>query len=335
MKTTAIEFFKRPVALRALLWACTASVLLISSCGERGKDSSDDTAAKTGEAEDVRETTQSEFPPQLDFYDNLFERSNCEASFKDSEVTGPLTCTQFKDAVIAFGRRYDSGSGQTLNYEPTKLPFAAQNAELIIELLADYADQTDYGLVFHYGHRVQSGRGEIVYILSKGQLVKDPPTARVGDVRYTPFESGENGQNQAHYIALEVNNGMSYRVIDQAEFEALTDSYFDNIEYEGNAIDVDHARMAYHAADSLNIFYGEYAAENDLHLYLGHGAVEDDGSADVLHTPCLAFGDGTEFFELDNVGYNATFRKKGLDIGRLCPPHCSPPAAAGGAPGGQ
>ena len=306
--------------MRALLWTCAASVLLISSCGESPRESSAE-----GSEKEAREKAHSQFPQHLAFYDDLFVRSNCPASLAPDTVTGPLSCTEFKDAVIAFGRQYASVSAETLNFEPSKLPFSVQNAELIMELLAYYANQSQYGLVFHYGRRIQNGKAEIVYILSKGELIENPSdTAAVGDVSFAPFGSGENGQNQAHYIALELHAGKSYRIIDEEEFEVLIKSYSNNMGYDGTAIDTNHARMAYHRAALLNEFYGEYAAENDLHLYLGHGAVENEGSAYMLHAPCLAFGDATVFFELDNIDYNnATFKNKGLDIGRLCPPNCA------------
>ncbi len=318
MKTTRIQRLRRPAALRALLWTCAASVLLISSCEESPQDSS----SEESENEATKEA-QSQFPQHLAFYEDLFAKSSCQASLAPDPVTGPVSCTEFKDAVIAFGDNYASGAGQALDYEPTKLPFSAQNADLIIELLTEYAGQTDSGLVFHYGHRSEGGRGEIVYILSKGELIKNPnDTASAGDVSYAPFGSGENGQNQAHYIALELHNGKSYRIIDTTDFAALRDSYADNITYGGDTIDTNHARMAYHRAALLNEFYGEYAAENDLHLYIGHGGVRDTGAVEMLHTPCLAFGNAAAFFELDNIDHNATFKNKGLDIGRLCPPNC-------------
>lgn len=325
MKTTSIQIFKRPFTLSALSWVCLAVVLTFSSCGESGKRSSQTNESESpdkGNEPESAQSAQSEFPPHLKFYDDLFARSSCSASPLKRLITGPVTCTQFKDAVIEFGNMYSHVAGTALRYEPTKLPFDTGSAGLIIDLFD--SSQARYDLVFHYGYRIENGKGEIVYILSKGELItsqSDP----IGEVSYCAFESGENGQTEAHYISLEANNGRPYRMIDQAEFDVMTELYFGNIEYDGSALNGNHARMAYHRADSLHKFYEQYSNENDLHLYISHGAVDDDAVTDVLHAPCLAFGNSTEFFEMDNLTQGPTFRKKGLDIGRLCPPHCSPP----------
>lgn len=271
------------------------------------------------------------FPTELDFYNELFARSSCNPLEAFVEITGPLDCAPLKQALIDFVGVYSSTSN--LSYMPTKLSFNNSEADILIDLIRTYNNQNHYGFVFHYGYETQ-GNDRIVYILSKGTIHSEP-AGREGMVEYCPFQN-ENNEINEHYVLLDPAGIKSYQIIYQNRFNTLKKAYLEQIKVKYNQVDIgvdvveNHPLMAYHEPEEFYDFYDLYDTVGNLHLYIGHGAFTYHGDNIPVHTPCFMFGDGNEFFVLDDDDNSqrgqAAFFNKALDLGRLCPPNCPTPA---------
>ena len=272
--------------------------------------------------ENAEEVAQLPFPPHLSCYTALFRLSRC-TNFKGiPKITDPVHCSALKAAIREFGNRYSASGPETLDFCPTKIHFDISNDSFLINLWERYDNQSDFGLVFHYGYQVQGGIGKIVYILSKGRVDTNK------NVQYCPFPKGENGKSATNYIVLGPQGSNSYKVILQDDFDALARNYLDGISYNGDPINAGtskHSKMAYHKPAGLFEFYKEYKNEQNVHLYITHGCVYHPNEVEPIHAPCFIFGNADEFFPLDDLPLRPAgrFRLKGLDIGRLCPPNCN------------
>lgn len=323
MKTTLFQLPKLFLSLSLRYCGFLVLIAILTACagsGDPSNETSDSERTDSTKVETPANSTQ--FPNELAFYNNLMIYSTCPLQMGLVQNGGPINCSDFKSAVLDFYNSYRSPSG--LDLYPTKLEFDVAHADLLIAIINSYGDNQTDGLVFHYGYVRNGSSGKIIYILSKGKKDNN------NDIQYCAFPSGVNGQNNNHYFALEPHNNKSYRIIDQNQFTVLTQAYASSVTYNKNPLGNQDPKMAYHDPKGLLDFYSEYKAAAKLHLYISHGAVLNTATSNKLHSPCFAFGNESVFFPLDDVDYQTMglggpFRSKGLDIGRLCPPHCRTP----------
>lgn len=265
------------------------------------------------------------FRGNAEFLEKLFALSDCkrdESGF--IPPTGPIICSHALDALHLFCETYRAGNG--LDYFPTKI----ETHGALGDLFSEFAG-SEFGLVFHYGF--DTDKDEIVYMLSKGKL--DTSADTNGKVSYCPFTAGDStGSQEDHYLLIKSGASEAYKSIDTTEFKNLKNQYAANmLRHDGNAFaDIDtsaHPLMVYHDPSGLLDFYEKYKNENNARLYIAHGSIQAEGATQAYHTPCFVFGNDSSFFELDNRDYmgsgESKYTKKGLDIGRLCPPKCREP----------
>lgn len=301
----------------AVFLFCCIAIFLATSCTEQPRNSETESTKTSPKEESKQEVEQVEtFPPHQAFYTNLLSRSSCEdLTSIPATITGPVNCSEFKTSIEEFGRRYSANG--PLDYFPTKISIDSTNNELI-DLFKSIASEDRYGLVFHYGYEETTTGDKIVYILSRGTLEDST------GVQYCPFPSGENNQDTPHFLLLEPDGNKPFKAIDQTQFNAYTEKYFQEMRYDSNPLLLNtHSKMVYHEPDSLVRFYDAFSSFSDLHLYINHGSVPSKSNSMVYHAPILSMGDQNIFYEIDDTpSAPNVFVKKALDIGQLCPPNC-------------
>ena len=297
---------------------CSIVVFTISSCKER-PDQETDSQTETIQTEITTESVP--YPDSLLFYNQLMQHPDCLTPLNENNISGNIGCTKFRDGVIKFFHDYKTTP--VLDYYPAKLTLATEHVNLINRL----GNQTDYGLVIHYGYfeKTPSGSpatGNIIYILGKGKLDAN------ANIIHEPFSDVENGQTIEHYIAI-ANSINPVRIIDESEFDVLTCAYRNNVKYKNTRIkdlSFDHPLMVYHTPSEFKDFYtGQGSGSSNTTLYIGHGSIQPDGSNTEFHTPLFVLGNDTQFNDLDNLGGTSVSRyeRQALDVGRLCPPNCN------------
>lgn len=263
------------------------------------------------------------FRDRAQFLNNLIGPSPEEED--DKALLAPLRRTATINALLDFILMYENTTND-LDYTPTKVKFSS------LEPVFDrYSKQDTFGLVFHFGY--DSDDDELVYILSRGNLVESNLSSKDDIVSFCPFPSGENNQNFEHYLLLKTGSP-AITPIRPSDFTDLTDDYETLIKVDTVIDNTDdyvlistlqnHPRMVYHNPSDLWELYEAYKHEDDLddmYLYLAHGSLHQ--SVDISasrHTPVFMFGTSSQFYMLleNPTGY----RGAALDAGRLCPPRC-------------
>ena len=96
-----------------------------------------------------------------------------------------------------------------------------------------------------------------------------------------------------------------------------------------------HPKLIYYSGDNVYNFVMDnaYQSTGEYVLHVFNGAVYNDnitvdGPVPVtigLHvqTPVLVMGSSSNLFISNNYNQSIPFKEMGLDLGRLCPPHCS------------
>ena len=300
--------------------------LLLSACNTNNNETTDhinqSTTVDHVEGNETSASNKLLYQGNAEFLKQLFALSKCDSvAFVPITPTGPISCSASKIELHNFCETYKSEN--TLNYHPTKIKVNPSMRTFFNKINTD-----GYGLVFHYGYDVI--KNEIVYILSKGKLTNS------NEVSYCPFSAGDTpGSTADHYLILETNGSNFYKTIDGKNLNALKSNYLNNMKISNGItyakIDPNnHPKLVYHTASELVKFFDKYVPKPGDYLYIAHGSIKSDITDRAYHTPCLFFGNDTAFFELNNTPNTDTtsaawYTNKGLNIGKLCPPHCKTP----------
>lgn len=235
--------------------------------------------------------------------------------------SGPIGKQWSETALDTFQMLFLTTAG--LDYANIPIEFDDNLQKLFIK----HFDKPNQGLAFHYG--LAADLKKLVYIISDG--VFNPTT---GEISFQPFDILIAGSVQKRFILLHAEDNL-LQYIPQANFCTLTKRYLIEIkkgtshDQRRNLDELIDAQMVYHEGLELSKFHTEYKSKSKLYLHLGHGAAFSDKSGEIEHVPIFMFGDQKEIYPLDDFphpdpsGTEFKYRKKALDAGQLCPPHCA------------
>jgi hypothetical protein len=302
----------------------------LTSCGdEQNQGNTEQESSNTEEVEtkalDAAVTANSGTPVPPDFsapgklavYNRLLGNSDCSNKSDSLSFTGPIDCSTFTEGIKRFEPQYTSDAGN-LNLNPSIVKLSNKFKLVIQQAVAGGR----YGLVFHYGY--DEAGDSLVYILSKGEIYGKDTL-----ISYCPFVDAIN--NNDFYLLMATQNGSGYNEIDASTFKIYTDAYFDKIKRDGKELTPANKdpQMVYHRANGFANFLSAFNTQNPTYLYIGHGSFPPTSSTENRHVPFFALGNDRVFFMINNTpsANNDDFEKKGLDIGRQCPPNCPTPVS--------
>ncbi|MCB0733211.1 MAG: hypothetical protein H6608_05210 [Flavobacteriales bacterium] len=187
---------------------------------------------------------------------------------------------------------------------------------------------SDTGIALHYILREENGTQYFSYAITFATLSTNGVNVL-------------NNPNHNNEMLVFTTTGI--QTMNTSELSAMKQRYQDSISVydvypNGTSYRVSeltHPKLIYYSGDNVYNFVMDnaYQSTGEYVLHVFNGAVYNDnitvdGPVPVtigLHvqTPVLVMGSSSNLFISNNYNQSIPFKEMGLDLGRLCPPHCS------------